>query len=209
MSELVARSLAQRFGRLLLFRELSFEIEEGMVVAVTGPNGSGKSTLLKILAGILQPTEGSVVLTNKSRTITAEERPLHTGFVAPYLQVYGAFSARENLMFQVKARGLKEATDRVDEVLDRVALYDRADDTVDTFSSGMYQRLRLASALLTEPVLLLLDEPFANLDASGRAIVDQIMAEQRRRGTLQVMATNLADYAERCDEVVCIEDYCQ
>jgi ABC-type multidrug transport system ATPase subunit len=207
MNQLRARELGKRFGSQLIFRNLSFTLEEGMILGVIGANGSGKSTLLRILAGIIPPNAGEVILRKGGERVSTDDRPLHTGFVAPYLQVYRAFSARENLQLQARMRGVGDVEDRIRRVFARVGLTARADDIVQTYSSGMYQRLRLASALLSEPVLLLLDEPFSNLDKAGRETVDRVMDEQSSRGTLQVMATNTVQVTERCDRVVSVEDY--
>lgn len=207
MNQLVVQGLAKRFGRLHLFGNLSFSIKPGMLVAITGANGSGKSTLLRILAGVLHASAGKVTLSCQGQTVPREKRPLHTGFVAPYLNVYNAFSARENLAFQARTRGLGPQEAPIERVLAQVGLENRANDMVSTFSSGMYQRLRLATALLTTPALLLLDEPFSNLDEAGRQVVDTMIQEQRGQGVLQVMATNVAEYAQRCDKIISIEDY--
>lgn len=205
MHRLCADDLGHRFGRRALFRHLSMEVEGGEAVAVTGRNGSGKSTLLRILAGVLAPVEGTVRLVRNGQAIPAEERPLHTGYVAPYLNVYEDFSARENLAFLARVRRLEQVDPRIDQALEVVGLAGRADDRVGTFSSGMRQRVKYAAALVTEPVLLLLDEPSTNLDAAGLAMVDRVMQHQRTAGGLLVVATNNAEEAARCDRQVSVE----
>ncbi|MFQ5570191.1 MAG: ATP-binding cassette domain-containing protein [Rhodothermales bacterium] len=207
MPRLVVNNVGKRFGRRLLFRKLSFELEGGRVLAVTGANGSGKSTLLRILAGVLRPSKGEVTLHVNGEVIAGEERPLHTGFVAPYLNVYDGFSARENLVFLAKARRLSHASHRIDEVLDQVALSARADDLVGTYSSGMKQRVKYAAALLAAPPLLLLDEPSSNLDTAGVAMVERVIEHQRDAGCLVIVATNVPDEAARCDDEVYIGDF--
>ena len=204
---LTADDLGMRFGRRVLFRKLSFEARAGQALAVTGANGSGKSTLLRILAGVLTPVKGQVSLHIGGQEVPAEERPLRTGLVAPYLNVYDGFTARENLDFIAQARRLPNSDARIAEVLELVSLTDRADDFVRAYSSGMKQRVKYAVALLAEPPLLLLDEPTANLDAAGVAMVERVMAHQQAAGRLLVVATNVAAEAERCDAVVRIEDY--
>lgn len=204
---LVATSLGMRYGRRVLFRRLSFETAGGQALAVTGANGSGKSTLLRILAGVLTPRKGEVALTVDGTSVAAADRPLRVGLVAPYLNVYDGFSARENLAFLARTRGLPDAAARIEAVLELVELADRADDLVATFSSGMKQRVKYAAALLAEPPLLLLDEPSANLDAAGVAMVERIMAHQRAAERLLVVATNVPDEAARCDHRIDIEAY--
>ena len=207
MPRLVAENLGKRFGRRVLFRKLSFELEGGRTLAVTGANGSGKSTLLKIVAGVLRATKGRVTLHQNGQGLSEEEHPLHTGLVAPYLNVYDGFSARENLMFLAQARRLAEAAPRIETVLGQVDLVGRADDLVGTYSSGMKQRVKYAAALLAGPPLLLLDEPTANLDAAGLAMVERVIALQQEAGQLLIIATNVAAEAAQCDEIIRIEDF--
>lgn len=207
MPRLVADNLGKRFGRRVLFRKLSFDLEGGQTLAVTGANGSGKSTLLKILAGVLRPTKGTVALQCDGQVLSSEEHPLCTGLVAPYLNVYDGFSARENLAFLAQARRLANAAESIEAVLEQVDLAARADDLVATYSSGMKQRVKYAAALLAEPSLLLLDEPTANLDAAGLAMVARIVAYQREAERLLIIATNVPAEAEKCDRVISVEDY--
>ncbi|MDX1545675.1 MAG: ATP-binding cassette domain-containing protein [Rhodothermales bacterium] len=207
MPRLVADRLAKRFGRRVLFRRLTFALEGGRSLAITGANGSGKSTLLRILAGVLRPSKGAATLHLDGAPVAAEERPLHTGLVAPYLNVYDGFSARENLAFLAQARRLPRPKDRIADVLALVELTDRADDRVGTFSSGMQQRVKYAAALLATPPLLLLDEPTTNLDAAGLAMVERVIEHQRATGGLLVVATNAPAEADRCDAILRLEDF--
>ncbi len=207
MPALVAKQVGHRYGSLLLFRRLSFSMEGGESVAVTGANGAGKSTLLRILAGVLAPKAGTVTLRVDGTPVGAETHPLRAGLVAPALGLYGALTARENVTFLARARRLSGAATRIDEVLERVGIADRADDPVSTFSSGMRQRVKYAAALLADPPLLLLDEPAANLDAAGRSMVDRVVDDQLSAGGMVVVATNRADEAVRHDRSLRIEDH--
>lgn len=204
---LTAENVGMRYGRRVLFRQCGFEVTAGQALAITGANGSGKSTLLRILAGVLTPIKGTVTLELYGTQVAAADRPLQTGLVAPYLNVYDGFSARENLQFIAQARQLAHAAERIEAVLELVTLTGRGDDYVGTYSSGMKQRVKYAAALLTEPPLLLLDEPTANLDTAGIAMVERVMGYQRDAGRLLVVATNVADEANRCDATVCVEDF--
>ncbi len=207
INRLDVENVGHRFGRRILFRKLSFRLEGGRTLAVTGANGSGKSTLLRILAGVTEPTRGTVTLTAGGRVVSAEDRPLHTGMVAPYLNVYDDFTARENLRFIARARRLPDAEARIEAALRTVTLLPRADDRVATYSSGMKQRIRFAAALLPDPPMFLLDEPTSNLDAPGREMVARIIADRQAAGCVIVVATNDADEAVRCDEALSVEDY--
>ena len=207
MASLVAEQVGHYFGSLLLFRRLSFTLEGGESLAVTGANGAGKSTLLRVLAGVLTPKAGTVRLHVGDHSVDPEDHPRQVGLVAPYLGLYEALTARENLSFLAQARRLADADRRIDAVLDRVGLTDRADDPVSTFSSGMQHRVKYAVALLAEPPLLLLDEPSVTLDAAGRDLVASVVEEQRDRGGLVVVATNRPDEAARHDRSLRIEDH--
>lgn len=207
MPTLAVDGVGHHYGRLLLFRRLSFTLEGGETLAIRGANGAGKSTLLRILAGVLTPRAGTVSLSIEGEVVSAEQHPLHAGLVAPALGLYQQLTARENLEFLVRARRLARGDSRIDAVLDRVGLLGRADERVITYSSGMQQRVKFAAALLADPPLLLLDEPSANLDPAGREMVTSIVEAQTDRGRLLVVATNRADEAERHDRQLRIEDH--
>jgi len=206
MPTLRAHALGQNSGPLLLFRRMSFAVEGGESLAITGANGSGKSTLLRILAGVLTPRAGRVELSSEGTPIPDGGRPLHVGLVAPYLSAYDDLTARENIAFLARARGLSP-DGRADRLLERVGLGDRKDDLVRTFSSGMKQRVKYAAAMLAEPAVLLLDEPSANLDVAGIEMVEDAMQWQLDAGRILIVATNVAAEAAACDRRLRVEDY--
>ncbi len=207
MVRLQLEGITHRFDHQWLFRQLSLQAEGGQVVAITGINGSGKSTLLKIVAGVLTPVEGDVRLEVQGTRIEPEDRPYVTGFVAPYLNLYDLFSARENLSFIARARGVSLTDTEIEELLDFVQLRMFADRPLRAYSSGMKQRVKLAAALLTHPPLLLLDEPRTNLDDAGRHLVDAIIARQRASGGITLLATNIPEELEGCDTVLSVMDF--
>lgn len=199
--------LGHRFGQRVLFRRIEHVFEGGVTTAITGSNGSGKSTLVRILAGLTRPTKGQVTLRLGQQEVDAERRPLLCGMVAPYLNVYDGFSPRENLQFLASARGLDRAPERIGHALEQVQLADRADDLVSTFSSGMLQRVRLACAILSEPPVLLLDEPTATLDTRGIEIVRSIVDEAVARNAVVIVATNEPDEAASCMQQLDVEAF--
>lgn len=166
-------NVRRRFGRLSVLQGISGSVAPGEALLVTGPNGSGKSTLLRCLAGILAPDAGRIDYREGERTLDIAERRLRIGYVAPDLAFYSELTVAENLRFFARLR--RVGPERGFEVLDRLAL--PTDRMVGALSSGMRQRLRWAWALLHRPRLLLLDEPFQNLDAPGEEGTRALLAE--------------------------------
>lgn len=199
--------LARRFGGRLLFRDLSFALSGGESLAVTGANGSGKSTLLRMLAGVLPPSEGTVLLSVRGKALSKEAHPLHAGLVAPYANVYAGLSAWENLRFIARARRLKDHPARIKAALASVGLARRMHERVATFSSGMTQRVKLAAALVADPPLILLDEPNEHLDDEGRRVTSSVIENSVRRGAIVVAATNDAREASQYARTLCVEAY--
>jgi heme exporter protein A len=193
--------VTRRFGRRVVFEDVSASVHSGGALVVTGPNGSGKSTLLRIIAGLLPPSKGAVSMTVSGSTLEPWQRRGRLGYVAPDLTLYGELSGAENLVFFGRLKGLQLKREDLIASLERVGLRGRGRDLVRDYSSGMRQRLKYAFALLGQPPVLLLDEPTANLDASGEEIVRSIIEDQRRTG-LVIMGTNEASEVEWGDAVV-------
>lgn len=207
-ARLTASGLGHRFGRNVLFRDLTFSLEGGQSIAIIGSNGSGKSTLLQILAGLLTPVRGEVHLSVGGKQVERERRPHNVGMIAPYLQVYDGFSAAENVRFLLKARGLTaDAEEKTRHLLTLVGLDARADDFVGTFSSGMKQRVKVAAALVSNPPVLVFDEPTTNLDDAGRAIIDQVTDSHLGRGGVLIVATNDSSEAVKYGDRLNVEDF--
>lgn len=178
--------LCRRFGRLKVLENVSGELSEGGLLAVRGANGSGKSTLLRCLAGLLAVDRGEIELERAGASLDAAERRRAVGFVAPDLALYDELTVAENLSLFARLRGLGDRDPGA-------ALATRLDLPAGrpwrALSSGMRQRLRWAWALLHGPRLLLLDEPFQNLDESGERIARQLLDEHLGAGGLAVVAS--------------------
>ncbi|MDY6827337.1 MAG: ABC transporter ATP-binding protein [Bacillota bacterium] len=183
------KRLAKSYQRKNVFRDLSWELEKGKSYVVTGPNGSGKSTLLRLLCGLEKPTAGTITCYIGKKVVDPSSTRSSMGLVSPDLQFYGQLSPLENLVFFSALRGLDNGSDILQRLLVKVQLGKEMSRPVATFSSGMKQRLRLAFALLHEPVFLFLDEPFTNLDRAGKDLVIRIIADQVSKGIV-LMATN-------------------
>lgn len=193
--------LTRRFGHRSVFRDIDFECGPGTSVCITGPNGSGKSTLLKIIAGLLAPSSGSITLSIDEKETTAETKRRSVRLVSPEMNLYDELTGSENLRFLSSISGVPVSQEKIETILNSVGLGERGDDFFGEYSSGMKQRLKLASALMSDPSLLLLDEPSSNLDHDGREFVYRVMQEQKSRGIL-VYATNEQDEQRFGDKIV-------
>jgi len=185
MVSLSFTGVRRRFGRLSVLAGVSGAAGAGQVLVVTGPNGSGKSTLLRCLAGLLAPDAGEIEHREAgSEPLTAAERRLRVGYVAPDLALYEELSTAENLDFFARLRRVPAT--RGGELLDLLSL--PRGRAAGALSSGMRQKLRWAWALLHRPRLLLLDEPFQNLDTGGEAVVRALLAEHLAGGGAAALA---------------------
>jgi heme exporter protein A len=200
-ASVLLRDVTRRFGRRTVFSAVSGEAHAGQSLVISGANGSGKSTLVKIIAGLLGPSGGEVDVRIGGKELDPVQRRRHIGYVAPDLALYAELTGAENLQFFGRLRGIHLTRDDLIALLTRVGLRGRGRDYVGDYSSGMRQRLKYAVALLHNPALLLLDEPTANLDAEGAAIVKSIVDEQKRQG-LVLIATNEAHEVAWGDAVV-------
>ncbi len=192
------------FGRRLIFKEINFEFESGKVYGIAGHNGSGKSTLAKIISGIIAPTKGKVIHSNSEKKIIPEKLHDYLGFVSPYLILYDEFSAEENLIHFSKIRGGKFDAEKAKSLLNHFGIYDRRNDLLKGYSSGMKQRMKFVFAMMHNPRLLLLDEPTSNLDNEGKESVYQIIEEQSKEN-LVIVASNEETDLSYCNEVLEVE----
>ena len=198
-----ARGVSRRYGRFWALRGLDLDLRAGEAVALLGANGAGKSTLLSLLATLGRPSEGTLRIGGHDPHKDAAAVRAELGYVAHHTLLDDALTARENLEYYGALFGLEDLGVRVAQRLSEVGLAERAEDRVEGFSRGMRQRLSLARALLHDPSLLVLDEPFTGLDAPGcRDLAERLQAE-KARGAAMVLATHQLDYVlQWADRVV-------
>ena len=179
------RGVHRRFGRLRVLVDAAGAVESGGVLAVRGANGSGKSTLLRCLAGLLRPDRGEIEAREDGRALGIEDRRRRVGYLAPDVAFYDELTGAENLELYARLRGVDRACGPA--LLERLGLAPHR--AWHAMSSGMRQRLRWSFALLHEPALLLLDEPFQNLDAAGEQAARALLAERLEAGALAIVAS--------------------
>ena len=203
---LTLQDLTKSFGRRLIFKNINSQFNSGNIYGFAGNNGSGKSTLAKIVAGVLSPTTGKAIHKLNETEIISEELHKHIGFVSPYLILYDEFTAEENLINSLKIRGLLQDKEKIKLLLNDFELYNRKNDLLKTYSSGMKQRIKFIFALIHNPQLLIFDEPTSNLDTKGKDTVYKII-EREAKEKLVILASNEATDLELCKEVLYVENY--
>lgn len=170
--------LHRNFGPVAVLAGVSGSAGPGQVLAVTGPNGAGKSTLLRLLAGLLAPERGSIELALDGTPLDLDQRRRRVGYVAPDVAFYDELTVEENLRFFARLRRVDPAHGR--ELASRFELPHQRQFAA--LSSGMRQRLRWVLAVLGRPLVLLLDEPFQNLDAAGESVARGLLADHLAHG---------------------------
>lgn len=182
--------------------DVSLRVFPGEVFGLLGPNGSGKSTTLKALLGLLTPTLGECFLSGRPGTDPATHRAIGYLPEAPYFPRF--LSGRELLRFHARLAGVPRLgrEERIDRLLERVGLARAADRRIGSYSKGMLQRIGLAQALVTDPPILILDEPTAGVDPVGAADIAALVLEQKARGKTILLCSHLLSQIEEvCDRV--------
>jgi len=194
-TDLTVDEVSRSFGRRRALSRVSVQAAQGEILGILGPNGAGKSTLLGILATLLRPTSGRVRYGGITDTGGAALRA-RIGVLGHDLFLYPELTARENLEFFAALHAVEQPARAAADALDRAGLGARGDEPVSAFSRGMRQRVALERALIHQPRLLLLDEPFTGLDdASASALVARLRA-LRQSGAILVVATHDLELAE-------------
>jgi ABC-type multidrug transport system ATPase subunit len=216
--ELAVEDVSRHFGRRKALSKISFTVHSGQILGLLGPNGAGKSTLLAILGTLLLPTSGTVRygdtpvdagLKTRDSSYGSNGAALRgrIGMLGHDLFLYPELTARENLTFFSALYGERDPGAAADRALAKAVLTDRAHDPVSSFSRGMRQRVALERALIHNPRLMLLDEPFTGLDEASVAALIARLRGLRAQGAIVVLATHDLDVAEGLfDQVVFIRD---
>lgn len=206
MSEavLVAEGLRKDYGDLVALEGLDLRVDPAEAIVLVGHNGSGKTTFIRMAAGLLEPTSGTLTVAG------AEAGSLGARAAVCYVPdnpvLYDDLDVWEHLEYTAKLHGMGEWEDRAEELLERLGIYERAEDLPSRFSRGLRQKTSLAIAFLRPFDVLLVDEPFVGLDAPGQATVLDLLSESAKAGAAVLVATHQLDFVERATRCVALRD---
>ncbi len=210
-----ARGLYKKFGYKTALRNVDIVLQEGDSLVLFGPNGAGKSTLIQVLCSLLQPTAGSVRIAGYDAHRDREALHQIIGLIGHQTFLYPHLTAYENLKFYGAMYGVDRLGDRIAEVLELVGLSASTHDAVQGFSRGMQQRLSIGRAIIHDPAIMFLDEPFTGLDQQGSEDFIKLILQFRSQGKTVIMAshhihlgTELCDRAAilKSGNIVCLEN---
>jgi ABC-type multidrug transport system ATPase subunit len=201
---LVTDELTKAYADLVALAPLDLVVPAGQLVALVGHNGSGKSTLLRMVAGLLDPTDGTVVVYGEpAGSIPARAA---TSYLPDEPVLYDDLSVREHLVYVAALHGAAPSDEQIDALLERIGLLHRADDLPARFSRGLRQKTSIALGLVRPFALLLVDEPFVGLDEPGRRAMIDLLDTAHATGAAVVVATHDPSFVERVDRCLALRD---
>jgi ABC-2 type transport system ATP-binding protein len=197
-------ALTKRYGDVAALDEVDLEVPAGQSVVLVGHNGSGKSTLLGMVAGSLEPTEGVIAI--RGRAVDSTEARAMRSWLPDTPVLYDDLSVREHLEYVAAMHGERDASERIDELVERLGLGGREDQLPSQFSRGLRQKTAIAVALVRPFSLLLVDEPFVGLDGAGRSALLELLDEAVAAGATAIVATHDPAVVERFERGVVLAD---
>lgn len=202
MNAVEARHLTKVFGTRKAVDDVSFELPEGAFLSVFGPNGAGKTTLLRVLSTLARPSAGEASICGYDLKERPDEARGVIGMISHAPMLYPDLTAEENLMLYAELYGVENPKGRVGELLDAVGLSHRRLDQVRTFSRGMTQRVSIARALVHDPRIVFLDEPYSGLDPHAVDVFDELIGAMRADRTFVMVSHDLRKGFEMCTHVM-------
>lgn len=200
------RDVSKSYGTRRVLSDVSFDVAPGRMTGFVGGNGAGKTTTMRIVLGVLEPDAGTVTLDGAPLGPIGRRR---FGYMPEERGLYPKMKLAEQLIYLARLHGLTPADAKrsTDELLARLSLTERANDNIEKLSLGNQQRAQIAAALVHEPDVLMLDEPFSGLDPMAVDVVAEVLAERARRGIPVLFSSHQLDIVERlCDDLVIIAD---
>ncbi len=198
------KGLAKSFGTKKVVDDFAIQVPKGMIFGFLGPNGSGKTTTIRMLCGLLTPDAGEGQCLGYDIRTQAQQIKRHVGYMTQRFGLYEDMTVRENLEFIGRMYDVTPLKPRVQDVMDRFGLAERADQMAGTLSGGWKQRLALVACVLHEPQLLLLDEPTAGVDPNSRREFWEMIHDLSAQGVTILVSTHYMDEAERCHRIAYI-----
>jgi len=203
------KNLRKTFGKLVAVDDVSFTVDRGQLVGLLGPNGAGKTTTVSMIAALVTPEKGEVLVGGTRLAGDTDPKKRQIGLVPQDLALYDELSARANLRFFGALYGLSGAAldKAIDAAMDLVGLADRLKDLVKTYSGGMKRRLNLAAGLLHDPDILLLDEPTVGVDPQSRNAIFENLELLKSRGKAVLYTTHYMEEVERLADRIVVMDH--
>ncbi len=198
INAIVAQKLTKQFGQRKAVDGISFELPQGAFLSIFGPNGAGKTTLLRMLSTVALPTSGKASICGIDLREHPDQARAGIGLISHAPMLYPDLSALQNLTLYAELYGVANPETRVMELLDAVELKHRRYDAVKTFSRGMTQRLSIARALINDPAVVFLDEPYSGLDPHAVEVFDQLIASVRDGRTFVMVSHDLVKGYNMC-----------
>jgi ABC-2 type transport system ATP-binding protein len=201
--------LTKRYGALTAIQEVSFDVGAGEVLGLLGPNGSGKSTTVKILAALLPATGGEVLLDGQPAFADRQAYKSALGYVPEEPHLYSYLTGPEYLRLVGRLRGLPDAMldDKIERFLELLGIYDDRYQTLSSYSKGMRQKVLIAAAVLHNPRIVVLDEPFSGLDVSAARVLKGFVRAMAQDGKIIVFSSHVLEVVEQvCSRVVILKD---
>ena len=192
------RHLTKRYGSFVAVHDLSLSVSPGEIFGFIGPNGAGKTTTLRMMSGILAPTEGSVIIDGIDLMDRPEEAKRRIGFIPDRPFLYEKLTGLEFLRFTADLYSAGDGLfqQKAEDALRQFSLWDWGDDLIESYSHGMKQRLIIASAILHDPKVIIVDEPMVGLDPAGMRMVKGLFRNLAKKGTTLFMSTHTLAVAE-------------
>lgn len=201
-------NLSRKFDTLWAVKDLSFQIRDGEVFALLGPNGAGKTTTVKMMVGMISTTEGDIKINDYDIRTNPQEIKSELGYVPESCALYENLTGREHLELVCRLHHLPEGniSDQVERLIDLLGLKEATDQRITSYSKGMKQKILLAGAIIHNPRLLILDEPFSGLDANTQSVFKKLIREFVRGDRIVIFCSHILEVVENmCDRLLIID----
>lgn len=207
MASITLSGITKKFGKHIVFRNITTTIYDGEGVAIIGSNGSGKSTLLKVIAGYVEPSAGKVEYAIANLQVNTNNCYQYLSYAAPYMDLIEEFTLSEQVNFYFKFKQMNNNLKSIEEFVNKCGLEQAKEKQIKYFSSGMKQRLKLSLAIMSNSSYLFLDEPLTNLDAQGTAWYQSLMTEYTGNRIVIIGSNSMKDEIFLCRKNIDIEEW--